>query len=134
MKYKVTAKVFLIVSLVVSLVLITIEYNKTVKSKHINDILIRPAISNAEFIEFRSKKGSNYMGIYKFEVKETIFQGVTSGEGLRYNEQKLYKGTFPVIYNENDPQKNAILIFPSDFKDFKIPFPDSMSKWISLLD
>ena len=36
---------------------------------------------------------------------------------------------FPVIYSTVNPNYNMILILPEDFKDYNVPFPDSLN-WV----
>jgi hypothetical protein len=53
-----------------------------------------------------------------------------SGNSDYYNLRKyaIYKN-FPVIINSLYPEHSQILILPEEFKEYHIPFPDSL-KWV----
>ncbi len=43
--------------------------------------------------------------------------------------RSLFEHSFPVIYNTKKPGQSEVLVFPSDFEEFNLPFPDSL-RWV----
>src|ERR1700735_2556006 len=90
-----------------------------------------PAFSVGHFYNFTATKSTGLEGHYTFQVNGATYgSGQTDG---RYRKlgRKIFEQSFPVIYNTNDPADfQRILVFPSDFERFKVPYPDSLS-WVT---
>jgi len=97
--------------------------------QHLQEILKAPSFENGSFKDFVYEKGKGEIGIYSFKVKGTEYKNGKTDGRLRKIYDSLYCKSFPVIYNVQDPTKNRILIFPSDFAKFNLPYPDSLS-WV----
>lgn len=106
-----------------------IFYRKQERRKYINVILANSyltigVINNVQYVYKRGYKIE-----YSFDYKGQILYNKYYSP-LSSKMQSLIVGKyFPVLVNEKNPSNNDILIFPDDFKAFKIPFPDSLS-WI----
>jgi len=78
---------------------------------------------------------SNYKVKYALMIDyqttiETTFYSDHRGCGQCFNlAPQLFTHPFPVIYNKNDKSLHRILIVPDDFKEFGIPYPDSLN-WV----
>jgi hypothetical protein len=105
-------------------------YTNWQKNKFRRSILGSPAFASGQFLELKNLgKASNYTltGFYSFTVKYEIHGGQNTDKRYKKIQAFILKKRFPVIYNSNDPTKNAILVFPDDFSNFNLPFPDSLT-------
>ena len=73
------------------------------------------------------KKGSNgpwYVCSYHVKGKD-----YSSSEPVHlfddFNMKFFYK-TFPVIYDSTNPEDEQLLLFPFEFEEFNLPYPDSL--------
>lgn len=67
---------------------------------------------------------------YSYQVDNKDFQNVSSGTSVKsYNVKYFLWKDFPVIYSIRKPEIASILILPTDFEMWDIPFPDSLS-WV----
>jgi hypothetical protein len=70
---------------------------------------------------------------FKFVVKGQYYNGSSGYSDMNLssaNFDSIFKGkTFPVIYDGSNPHNADILITPTFFKHFGVPFPDSL-KWV----
>lgn len=74
---------------------------------------------------------SSYMGMdlkYEFYYKGEKITGANAFEPFR-GDPDFENRYFPVMYYPRWGGHSQLLIRPSDFKDFNIPFPDSL-KWV----
>lgn len=95
--------------------------------KNVNEILEAPAMSTGivRSVVFKAKKG------YYIEYDFTI-DGIST-YATTYRSQVpagIVNRSFPVIYSKTHNDKNEILIFSDDFKEFNLPYPDSL-RWIT---
>lgn len=68
---------------------------------------------------------------YKYKVGDREYRGSTQLDKISSTDLQdhLLHKTFPVAIDKNDYSNSAVLIEPATFKEFKMPFPDSL-KWI----
>lgn len=74
---------------------------------------------------------SSYMGMdskYEFYYKGKKIMGANAFEPFRGNRD-FENRYFPVMYYPGLGGHNELLIRPSDFKKYNLPFPDSL-KWV----
>lgn len=111
-------------------VLIIIYFSgKNNGAKYVKEIKKAPYITKGVITSIESMYKHGWRIRYNFFVKENIIKGETySG---KYSEIKnlLYGKTFPVIMSLRDPSYNDILIFPKDFDEYGLTFPDSLN-WV----
>lgn len=104
-------------------------YKKQERQRDINVILTKPYITNGLVtnVQYVYKRGYKieYSFTYKSQVINDNFYSPLSDKMKNLIIGKL----FPVLANDDNPSLNDILIFPDDFKAFKLPFPDSLS-WV----
>lgn len=94
-------------------------------------ILDSPAFSVGYFLGTTLSKSTGLEGHYTFKVRGETFGGGQTDGRYRKLGNKLFERSFPVIYNSKDPkQYQRILVFPSDFERFHLPYPDSLS-WVT---
>jgi hypothetical protein len=86
--------------------------------------IVTGIILNAKETYGRSNRHSFY--VYGFNNNSTISYGNAS---ILVGWQRLIGKKFPVIYDTTNPENNHMLIFPDDFNDWNLPFPDSL-KWV----
>lgn len=66
---------------------------------------------------------------YWFEVDGEIFN-CKMAKRIRFSQADTLVGMhFPIAYEKGNPENSEIIITPEDFKEFKLPFPDSL-RWI----
>jgi len=69
-----------------------------------------------------------YIEYYFYVNNEKFSDGITTS--LKKSSDEYIKNKyFPVIYSKHNPEFNRILITPSDFYEFNLGFPDSLS-WV----
>ncbi|SFQ31200.1 hypothetical protein [Parafilimonas terrae] len=78
-------------------------------------------------VEFKSRVGYEvqfYFSANNGEIhSKTSFGDIVSLQHFIINKQ------FPIIFSSVNPNYNMILILPEDFKDYNVPFPDSLN-WV----
>jgi hypothetical protein len=79
-------------------------------------------------------KGSKgqYGLYYNFLFNEKSYKSTVllTGYVSKLNSKNYFiNRTFPIAFNKNFPYLSQPLIFPNDFKEFNIPFPDSLN-WV----
>ena len=61
---------------------------------------------------------------YEFKIK-----GKTIINYYEYKHVKLPYGTIvPVLYSSSDPDLSQLLLIPKDFKEYGLPYPDSLKR------
>lgn len=79
-------------------------------------------------VSFKSKLG--YLLNYSFDYNLTTnFAETYSSKYAPLRNYLLHK-SFPVVVSTANPKDNDILITPADFKNYNIPFPDSLA-WVA---
>jgi hypothetical protein len=116
-----------------SLIAIVTIYSNWQGKKYRRSILESPAFSAGHFTGLKAEKGKTLIGTYSFTLNDITYIGTEGDARLRDLGKTIYQRSFPVIYNTKDPQKNQILVFPSDFSDYNIPYPDSL-RWVQEFD
>lgn len=67
---------------------------------------------------------------FKYHVKGENYEEANAFVNLYKYEGYRFEGkTFPVAYDSTDYSNSRILITTADFKDFLLPFPDSL-QWV----
>jgi hypothetical protein len=124
MRKKLTWGLSTIIVIIIALIL-----TERKNGKYAKEILEFPKYTNGIFEKFRYEKGKAIISDYSFEVNGVVFKSWKSDGRLREIGNYLFNRTFPVIYNMKDPTKNEILVFPSDFLNYKLTYPDSLN-WV----
>jgi hypothetical protein len=126
------------------LVVAGIIYSSISESNKVNAIKAHPKQTTAKvFDKFIPEVTSStvttvkYQSRYKYEF-EVNGKKIT-GLSERYffpieNQDALMGKTFPIIYDENDPENSSILILKRDFAEFNLTQPDSLKPFEQLLD
>jgi hypothetical protein len=112
-------------------------YSNRERKKHRQSILGSPMFASGQFLELKNLgKASNYTltGFYSFTVNFETHGGQNTDKRYKKIQAFILKKRFPVIYNSNDPTKNSILVFPDDFSNFNLPYPDSLIWVEGLID
>ena len=110
-------------------------YSSWQRKKYRQSILESPVFASGQFLELKNLgKASNYTltGFYSFTVNYETHGGQITDKRFKKIQALMFKKRFPVIYNSNDPTKNSILVFPDDFSNFNLPYPDSLT-WVKAL-
>jgi hypothetical protein len=108
----------------------SVIYGYWQKNKFRRHILESPAFASGHFAEFKVTGKNGLLGYYFFIANDDETHGGSKkGERLRRLGVDIFKNSFPVIYNSKEPTKSEILVFPDDFSDFGLAYPDSLS-WV----
>jgi hypothetical protein len=85
-------------------------------------------LTTGSIIEFRKGSGRRprFIGHYTFGVMGILYNGEKTDGRMEGREFQLLHKSFPVVYERDHPGNNAILIYPSDFSEFGLPYPDSL--------
>ena len=99
--------------------LTTNEHNSLIKHKKFTKGLIDLYVT-----ELRGDKGFHF----KYNVNGESYNGFYLDEkNLSGDEiKRIQKLSFPAVFDSLHPRDGDMLIFPTDFKEFNIPFPDSL--------
>lgn len=87
------------------------------------------AYSVGKMFRVFSMKSRGTVGYYTFNIGEEQWAGEIESAQLLDLGSAVFKRSFPVIYDSDDPKENQILIFPDQFEYYNLPFPDSL-QWI----
>lgn len=119
----------------VVVMLLALTYTLSKNKKHVHEILDSPSFTTGTLTKIRFEKGKTILGDYTFKVGDIQVNSVKGDGRFQVLANQLMNRSFPVIYNANDPSKNDLLIFPSDFEKYHMIFPDSLI-WVEnkLLD
>lgn len=122
------------VSILFIIVVLIIAYLLTERDRlrFKNELLKYAGHSIGVFKRLKYEKGKPILGVYFFEVDGLKVEGAKAIGGLREDWRYFVNKSFPVIYSVKDPTINKILVFPSDFSEFKIEYPDSLN-WVKRL-
>lgn len=76
-------------------------------------------------------KGNFGPGVYyNYSIGKDLYKGTDLHGQLKYSIEDLNGKYFPVVYSFNGFWYDSkILITPDDFKQFNLPFPDSLN-WV----
>ncbi len=81
-------------------------------------------------IYISGRSGSYWNLKYSTSIKGKIQTGTYSiSNDIGVCPDSLLGYKFPVIYDTTDAEENYMVIFPEDFKNLNLPFPDSL-KWV----
>ncbi len=81
-----------------------------------------------KYVDQFGRAGGTYR--FTFYVKGHRIESSSGTTKVAKNRAYLLVGkTFPVFYNPVNPKNNKLLIFPADFEQFGLPFPDSL-EWV----
>lgn len=127
-EHKKPVTLIVIAVIILCMIKLTNRYN----SSFYREILESSAFAKGYFtgeVEIGGK-GSNgsqytcqyYVGYKAFTSHQPVFRCRPLG-------RSLFEHSFPVIYNTNKPSQSEVLVFPSDFAEFDLPFPDSL-RWV----
>lgn len=98
--------------------------------KFVNKIMEHPKLTTGIItnVTYVAKKG--YYLEYNFYIDGgTTSSGAYKG-GVESIRNSIVNKSFPVIYNKYESDKNTMLILPEHFKEFNLPYPDSL-RWIT---
>ena len=96
-------------------------------------LLKSPAFAVGYFTGFQPAPGKGAQAMYYFTVNDTNYGGGRLDGRYRKLGNKMFEKSFPVIYNTQDPTRNQILVFSSDFSRMGLAYPDSL-KWVEELN
>lgn len=76
------------------------------------------------------KKGSNGPWyVCYFTVKDESFSATQPTRICDKLRPEFFQQNFPVIYDSLNPESARVLVFPADFREFNLAYPDSLN-WI----
>lgn len=118
-----------------ALVIIFTVFYFTQKSCYEN--VHRRIVANAAFgdgyvYEISNSAKHGWTALYNFQPDIDLIWGHKNDKVIEKLKSKLIYHHFPVIYNKENPDENAILITPEDFESFAVPYPDSLN-WVKSL-
>jgi hypothetical protein len=113
------------------IIILTVTYfiGERNRLKFKNEILKYPGHSTGVFKRLKYEKGKPILGVYYFDVDGAIIEGAKADARIREHWRYLRNKSFPVIYSLKDPEKNVMLLTPSDFEEYNLKFPDSLN-WV----
>ena len=71
---------------------------------------------------------------YNYFYQNNILQNKQNISISLWKANKLINKKFPIVLSNKNPKDCTILIFPKDFEEYNIPFPDSLNWVKELLD
>ena len=88
-----------------------------------------PKFVNGQIYKTSTSKSGAVLN-YKFYVNSISYEGTTSFGGA-YSEvyKKFINKQFLVVYEELNPKNNELLLIKSDYKKYKLDYPDSIN-WV----
>ena len=90
-------------------------------------------ITYGDVLEIRHTGRANLVRVgYRYYIGNKFhdFSKEYSSSVISVKDSKVFEGkSFPVVYYPKFPYLEAMLIFPEDFEQFHVPFPDSI-RWI----
>lgn len=93
-------------------------------------IKIRKKEAIAEITEAYSAYRGGLQINYKFKIDEGYILGGTVANTSGGNDKVFLGKIFPIVYDSVDPSFNKILIFPNEFMEYGMTFPDSL-EWVN---
>ena len=99
--------------------------------KSLKAIILKDSIIVTGQVDSFHPSGNKYSCTiqYSFLLGVHTFSKESSSYKYEPLNRHLVGKTFPVIVNIRNDKYNRILILPEDFKEFGIPFPDSL-QWV----
>ncbi len=94
------------------------------------NILNKPTLTTGIItnVELKGRLG-NFVE-YHFDFnRNTIYSNGNAHNEYAPLKNFIVNKQFPVIFSSVNPNYNMILILPEDFKEYNVPFPDSL-KWV----
>jgi len=116
-----------------AVLLIAVIFTLNNNEKHVEEIVESPLFTNGVIHEITYEKGKTTLADYQFEVNGISFTSSKGDGRLQHLGKLIIDRPFPIIYNSEDPNKNDILIFKSDFLKYNIKFSDSLN-WVLELE
>ncbi|RAJ06718.1 hypothetical protein LX64_01845 [Chitinophaga skermanii] len=118
--------VFVILGL---LILIFKSYNDS------NDLLQNYILTEGTVLSFTiAAKGSSNTVKYEYKVDGIFYEGYNAYPEISRSQGSIIVGKkFPVAFLKKDNKISHILISTKDFRNFSIPFPDSLL-WIKNIE
>jgi len=96
-------------------------------------ILIKQNISTGIIVKYTHGYKSIAKYEYRFQFNGKDYYSNSSSSSFVDNYvtigNTVVNKSFPVIFNTEDPDLSKLLIVPDDFKEYNIPFPDSLN-WV----
>jgi len=81
-----------------------------------------------EYEQGLSTKGQSPQFVYYYYVNGASYKYFRHTNWPKDGSIFIYK-SFPVVCDSTNPKNSRLLIFPDEFRDFNIPFPDSL-QWV----
>lgn len=121
-----------LVSLVILIIVGLIIYltGRMSGDRYKENILNNPSITTAIVtnVELKGRPGNFVQYNFKFNGK-IIYSNGNAHKEFAPLKRFIVNRQFPVIFSSIDPNYNMILILPEDFKEYNMPFPDSLN-WV----
>lgn len=76
-----------------------------------------------------AKSFGGFLNGYFILNGDTIAASTRSTKINKYYGNEFVGRQLPVIYERGNPSNNDILVFPSNFEEYGLPFPDSLA-WV----
>ena len=110
--------------------------NNKLKTEIIKDAVLTSGIVSAYLHDYKGISEYEYYFSTNENMANYYSKSSSSSSFVTYAKigKKVLNKSFPVIYNKSLPQYNKILIIPDDFKEYNIPFPDSLNWVKEILD
>jgi superfamily I DNA and RNA helicase len=115
--------------MILAIIFLVIEYQKSTNNK---ELMSNHAFTTGQFSGeiIQYKKGSNgpwYICNYKVNGKTyTVSEPIHLCRKL---ENDLFMRSFPIVYDSTNPGIARVLVFPFEFEELNLEYPDSL-KWI----
>lgn len=99
--------------------------------RHRQDLRVNKVISFTTIYKFSENGKHTCTALhYKYKVEGNGTEGELECSGISIkNVHYFVDKTFPLIYSKKYPENHAILIFPDQFAEYDLPFPDSLH-WV----
>ena len=95
-------------------------------------LLNNAAFTNGQFtgeIEPYRKGTNGPWYICNYEVKGTSYKCYEPVHPCRKLGRDLFDRKFPIIYDSTNPESGRVLVFPFEYKELNLKFPDGLN-WI----
>jgi hypothetical protein len=102
------------------------------KSTYNEELMKHAAFTNTQFTGLIEpyKKGTNGPWyICHYEVNGKMFNSYEPVRMCKKLDRDFFSQRFPVIYDSTNPEHGKVLVFPFEFEELNLPFPDSLN-WI----
>jgi hypothetical protein len=116
-------------SIILAIILLIGKYKNSTNSK---DLMVNHTFTSGQFTGeiIQYKKGSNGPWyVCNYEVNDKVYTVTKPIHLCRKLGNDLFTKKFPIVYDSTNPDFARVLIFPFEFEELNLKYPDSM-KWI----